>query len=272
MYYDYIMRKFYLFSILLLAASPVLQAASTCETRVDHHQNATTAQRVEYCLNDDTAVAEPDGPELVYYGIKVSAPEKEKEGTGRETQYFNGKKVKVNRDYVGTQNFPVFENDIPSEQELIAQQQAMEKISRAQKPARLMKGVVTPAGAKADFLKPAATTTATTASAASDTASVETQQVSAAQQTKPAATQQPAVKEDLKTRQKKPERFMKAVAAAPQTPAVEMQEAQLVEDEPLTPITSNLPEASATPSNEDDLLMDEETFVQPTAAPGNLTN
>ena len=38
--------------VLVLGFSAAAAQASTCETRVDSHQGATTVQRVKYCLNE----------------------------------------------------------------------------------------------------------------------------------------------------------------------------------------------------------------------------
>lgn len=317
MYYDYSMKKIYLFSVLLLAGATVIQGASTCETRVDRHQNATTTQRVEYCLNDDPAAAEPEGPELVYYGVTAPDSKKqEKEGNGRSTQYFNGKKVRVNRDYVGTKTFPAFENDIPSEQAIIAQQQAMVKTARAQKPARLMDGVVTPSGVKLNFSQPAATsaktvTTTTITDGTTDnknalaptengsltsraetdavapylangsttkTTTVTTKTVTVQQQPAQEAVPSKTVKENLATRQKKPARTLKVVHNVSVPAAAPTQEVEFVNDPPVVPATAQLPAnmAATAPASadnapladDDDLLMQEESFVPAPAAPG----
>ena len=54
MYYDNkygdTMKK--ILFVLVLGFSATAAQASTCETRVDSHQGATTVQRVKYCLNE----------------------------------------------------------------------------------------------------------------------------------------------------------------------------------------------------------------------------
>lgn len=111
-------------TVLLLLCSFVwlpLTAQSTCETRVDSHQKATTRERVDYCLNEPVAPAEANGSELIYYGV-TSGKIEEKEVTPSKNKnpYFEPKKVSVSGSYVGTDHFPAFKNDTLSEQELAA--------------------------------------------------------------------------------------------------------------------------------------------------------
>lgn len=106
--------------ILILLSSfflPVLAGAqSTCETRVDAHQRATTKQRVAYCLTPDSVAADDTNAGLVFSGVSAHYPSevqpvdvggaKAKEGS------FKPEQVVVSRSYVGTAQFPqVFEDD-----------------------------------------------------------------------------------------------------------------------------------------------------------------
>jgi len=119
-------QKITLFTVLFFASTVVL-AQSTCQTRVDAHQKATTPQRVEYCLTQDAYPAETvSNPELIYAQVSshnpVAAP-KQKEYTP-SNPYFDENKYTVMQGYVGTSQFPVFQNSIMSEQELAAQRKA----------------------------------------------------------------------------------------------------------------------------------------------------
>ena len=104
-----------------MSTAMAAQAVSTCETRVDKHQNATTKQRVNYCLTPQLeATVDPEVPDLVYYGVvnKTPAPAKKESASSLDQSYFHGKDLSVYRNYVGTGQFPELENDILSEKEL----------------------------------------------------------------------------------------------------------------------------------------------------------
>ena len=120
------MKKIFLL-ISLIVCLQVVCAASTCETRVDKHQQATTLQRVNYCLSPDqepeVSVEEPD---LVYYGVvdKTPSASREKKASSRRQTYFKEQDLSVYRNYVGTDKFPTLENDILSEKEIQARREA----------------------------------------------------------------------------------------------------------------------------------------------------
>ena len=132
------MKKFF-FLISLLMMSVAAHAVSTCETRVDKHQEATTKERVNYCLTPQLApVPESDVPDLVYYGVINKKPTTKKENTSsRGPGSFEGKDLSVHRNYVGTEQFPELENDIRGEKELkelrerteLAQAEASQRLS-----------------------------------------------------------------------------------------------------------------------------------------------
>ena len=129
MYYDKItelsMKKsFVAFFMFSLAALPAA-AASTCETRVDSHQEATTKQRVAYCLTPEAEAPAAPGPELVYYGVSGSKPAKKakEEEKERKPVYFDKDGVAVTQNYVDSKNFPPFENDRLSVQDRRAAQE-----------------------------------------------------------------------------------------------------------------------------------------------------
>lgn len=129
-------KTFAIFAVFFLAALPAF-CASTCETRVDKHQDATTMERVGYCLTPEAEPAAPAGPELVYYGISSNAPQNgaEQEENYRQ-KYFDKDGVAVAQDYVGTRKFPAFTNDTLSEQERLALEKAeKEALEKAQQEA-----------------------------------------------------------------------------------------------------------------------------------------
>ena len=121
-------KTFASFFVLFVAALPAV-AASTCETRVDRHQDATTRQRVAHCLTPEPEPPTPAGPELVYYGVSSTKPKEAvaKTTKPRKKTYFKKKDVAVSNDFVDTRNFPVFTNDSLSEQDRLALEEAQKK-------------------------------------------------------------------------------------------------------------------------------------------------
>ncbi len=120
-------KNFAFFFVFFVAALPAF-AVSTCETRVDSHPDATTKQRVAYCLTPEPEVPLPAGPELVYYGVSNTKPaeEPEEESAPREPVHFDKDGVAVNQHFMDTKNFPTFANDTLSEQE----RAALEKLAK----------------------------------------------------------------------------------------------------------------------------------------------
>ena len=132
------MKKIFFLTALFLTAVTA-HAVSTCETRVDKHQDATTLQRVNYCLTPEMIVSDaPQDPDLVYYGIvdKKPAAQKEETTSSRGQSYFKGSNVSVYRDYVGTNQFPELENDILSDKEL-QELREREELARSEAAQRL---------------------------------------------------------------------------------------------------------------------------------------
>ncbi len=104
--------------ILLLAISclwPVsIYAQSTCETRVDAHQKATTNQRVAYCLTPDYAVPDSMYSELVFSGVSTHNTQTAPATTVRTTTKpgrFDPDKVSVYRSYIPSTQFPELSQD-----------------------------------------------------------------------------------------------------------------------------------------------------------------
>lgn len=119
------MKKIFAVFMVFLSAGLPAFCASTCETRVDKHQDATTTERVDYCLMPEEKPAPAAGPELVYYDISSAVPQnKEEKSSVYKQKYIKGKDFSVEQNFVGTNQFPEFENDMLSEQERIAQEEA----------------------------------------------------------------------------------------------------------------------------------------------------
>jgi len=240
---------------LLVVSACTAYAASTCETRVDSHQTATTRERVEYCLAEEqVAPEEVSGPELVYSKTYSNEPETTTPGKSTvKDGYFKRKNVSVRRQYIGSSNFPAFTNDTPSEQEraelaaaygegVIGEEQSLDaeeikKISSQRAPSRL-----------------------------SEPAPERKVAVTAEQEAR-----------GLKARQEKPKRFMKQAAslgadavisqtqfsqAAPQTTASQPQ----IQNGPSAYGQNTMPDAA----NEDDLLSDELGLEDELALPASI--
>lgn len=126
--------KKYIVMVLLGAATGVLQAATTCEMRVDKHPGASTRQRVEYCLTQESAETPKEkGPVLLYSKITRAPRATQEEATrARKQVYFEDEEVAIARKYVGTNRFPVFQNEIPSEQERQTQPKTRASFARPQ--------------------------------------------------------------------------------------------------------------------------------------------
>ena len=119
------MRKTVFVLCACLAAASVWAAESTCETRVDAHQHATTSQRVAYCLTpsyDNTV----NNPGLVFSGVTFRRPataEEAQRPTARNG-HFKQENVSVTQNFVETRQFPKLTDGRVSEQEIWAQRRA----------------------------------------------------------------------------------------------------------------------------------------------------
>ena len=109
--------------------SSVAGAQSTCETRVDAHQQASTMQRVHYCL---TPQSEPvSNPGLVFSGVSsprssVSYVPSEDEPLARDGS-FKPQKVGIAKVFVETRRFPKWREGRVSQQEMLAKQGALQE-------------------------------------------------------------------------------------------------------------------------------------------------
>lgn len=234
-------------TLLFVTTTSAAYAVSTCETRVDSHQKATTQQRVEYCLTEESETMAPvAGPELVYSSTYSRDPEIE-ESTKSTVRngYFKENKVAIQHQYVGSRNFPAFTNDTLSEQERAEVEQAylneLEKQRNAAEP---------------EFVDAAAAKKATTqrAPARLDKPVKEDNLSTALTQTQE--------QRGLQARQQKPKRIMKSLPSneATQTAASGVAVTPVVSEETKTQetvVNSTDPLLSSNPYNEDDLLQDE---------------
>ncbi len=122
------MKKTFASIFVFFAAVVTAAAQSTCETRVDSHPDATTKQRVAYCLTPEEAAPQPAGPQVVFYSVTDNRPQptEEEETQPKEPVYFDKDGVAVNQNFQDTKNFPAFENDRLSVQDRLA----MEELGR----------------------------------------------------------------------------------------------------------------------------------------------
>lgn len=215
-------------------------AASTCETRVDDHQKATTRQRVAYCLTEEPQTAASGGPELVYSGVYSKTPEKEQKtkSTVRDG-YFNENKVSVKHNYVGSGAFPAFTNDTLSEQDRAAlEQQYLTELAEQRAAASVSSQPQTNVqSTSAQVVQPVAETVASTSKNATNTAQN---------------------KQGLKARQSKPKRIMKMIVKEEESETVVAQSAQPEKTE-ADAETENL---MTTASPEEDDLLNSELGVE----------
>ena len=105
--------------LFLVGCTASAWAQSTCETRVDAHQKATTRQRVNYCLQPDYGAGYTHGPQLVYSSVDYytvpQADAKPIRVTAKQGVFDNAD-VEVTRSFVQTRQFPKFTDGRVSEQ------------------------------------------------------------------------------------------------------------------------------------------------------------
>lgn len=107
------MNKTAVIFLLAFAAAPAF-AASTCETRVDQHTDATTAKRVEVCLKEEATEEEvPQGPRVhtEIYSVKYPAQKTKKQNTDKPAIIKKYKKETVNTEFLDQNQYPIFRND-----------------------------------------------------------------------------------------------------------------------------------------------------------------
>ena len=103
------MKKFLVSTVGCLLAIATY-AQSTCETRVDAHQRATTKQRVAYCLTPDAVAADDSYSGLVFSGVSTARPQAtqptQQERPTSKPGRFEPENITVSRSYVATAQFP----------------------------------------------------------------------------------------------------------------------------------------------------------------------
>ncbi|MCQ2410518.1 MAG: hypothetical protein MJ053_03185 [Elusimicrobiaceae bacterium] len=123
------MRKQVLLIGLLVMCGEWGWTGSTCEVRVDQHQDATTLERIDYCLGKN-GVEKQQTPKLVTQSITVKkntvTRQNDSDAWAREGN-FQDRHVSISRQYIETKQFPLFENDIPSESERLAAEKARQE-------------------------------------------------------------------------------------------------------------------------------------------------
>ena len=130
MYYDVLMKNT-CFVLGFCLCAGWTWAQSTCETRVDAHQQASTVQRVHYCLMDDQEGAAAHNPAMVFSGVSspkeqpaVQQPTKRDEALARPGA-FKTSRVNVSKELVPTRQFPKLDDGRVSQQEIYAKQKAL---------------------------------------------------------------------------------------------------------------------------------------------------
>lgn len=129
MYYDVLMKNT-CFVLGFCLCAGWTWAQSTCETRVDAHQQASTVQRVHYCLNGGQEESSVTNPAMVFSG--VSSPKQQptvqptKQGnTVARSGVFKTKRIRVSQEFVPTRKFPQLDDGRVSQQEIYAKQKAL---------------------------------------------------------------------------------------------------------------------------------------------------
>ena len=112
------MKKFFISLVSCLLMTTVY-AQSTCETRVDAHQRATTNQRVAYCLTPDFGAADTAYSGLVFAGVSSHQPQDtqpvvQEHPTAKQGS-FKSKNITVNSSYIPTVQFPEVMRDNASQ-------------------------------------------------------------------------------------------------------------------------------------------------------------
>ena len=129
MYYDVLMKNT-CFVLGFCLCAGWTWAQSTCETRVDAHQQASTVQRVHYCLMDEQEGASVHNPAMVFSGVSspkeqpTVQPIKQKETLARPG-VFQPKRTHVSKEFVPTRQFPTLDDGRVSQQEIYAKQSAL---------------------------------------------------------------------------------------------------------------------------------------------------
>lgn len=216
------MKKLFYVFVFSFAAAPLLAAASTCETRVDKHQDASTTERVNYCLTEEPEEEETQATEVVLsdvYSVQYPKPKTKKApAQTQETKLYN--QGPTSMEYLDRDDYPAFRNDImPAMNEEDAHAAALEVLSSQNipenkgtksltKPARTMMAAPQEEEATANI---------------TDTASYADYTPQPFQQVPDAANAQAAAMYNTPAQPLQPT----------QTPAAEIQQAQNLQNDPL---------------------------------------
>lgn len=98
-----------LVSLVSCLLTGAVYAQSTCEIRVDAHPNATTNQRVAYCLTPEFNAPDTTYSGLVFSGVSTHQPhvaQPTQERPMAKRRNFKSEKMAVSRGYVPTVQFP----------------------------------------------------------------------------------------------------------------------------------------------------------------------
>ncbi len=126
------------------------RAQSTCQTRVDAHQKATTSQRVEYCLYPQNDTSGVHNPGLVFSGVSspnLTEPERDQTRPTARNNAFKPEEVGLSQSFVPTRTFPKITDGRVSEQEKMEKRKALEEGRQAaqetlaQNPCEIPEGV-----------------------------------------------------------------------------------------------------------------------------------
>ncbi len=106
--------------VLLVGMCAQAWAQSTCETRVDAHQEASTNERVNYCLQPGYGDVNIPGPQLIYSAVDAySIPQSPAVRGQRVTapdKSFDYADIEVTHRFVQTRQFPKYTDGRVSEQ------------------------------------------------------------------------------------------------------------------------------------------------------------
>ncbi len=108
------MKKLFSIFAFSFAAAPLLAAVSTCETRVDKHPGASTAQRVNYCLTEDPQTQQDTPVTQVIlsdvYDVQYPQPKTAQPAPTQETKIYQPNPISM--EYLDKDDYPAFRNDI----------------------------------------------------------------------------------------------------------------------------------------------------------------
>lgn len=130
MYYDVLMKNT-CFVLGFCLCAGWTWAQSTCETRVDAHQQASTVQRVHYCLNGGQEDSSVTNPAMVFSGVSspkqqpTVQPTKQPDEALARPGAFKPKRIRVSQEFVPTRQFPQLDDGRVNQQEIYAKQKAL---------------------------------------------------------------------------------------------------------------------------------------------------